>query len=396
MMIRRLTRLILAMTLCLFGAVPARAQEVPHIGISWGADNTMRWANDARILRDRIEALGGRYTYFESGTDSNSQANDVALLVATGVQVIVILAHDAIDVLPVLAKAINKGVAVIAYDRPIPAEAVLHISHDGAQVGRLQASALLARKPTGRYVIITGDRRDLNIPLLLAGYRQVLDREIARGNIVVGPVISVPNWDPNLAREVTRKLVSIPQFAVDAILAGNDNLAGGIIEALEAAARPGVVVAGQDGERLALRRIAEGRQTMTVLKDTDMQARRAAEAAIGLATRKSVNALPGAIRWDVFSAQDLRGVPWIAANEVDVSGADPAITRMVMPPASEATGLTPVNGGMTAAPWLQGAILLPPIAVDHSNLGVALNRGFVDWDTICAGLQRAGTPRACW
>ena len=66
---------------------------------------------------------------------------------------------------------------------------------------------------------------------------------------------------------------------VAAVLRPNDGLAGGAIEALAAQDLAGkVVVTGGDGELAAMKRIAAGTQTMTILKPSAKIAGAAAEA----------------------------------------------------------------------------------------------------------------------
>ena len=70
---------------------------------------------------------------------------------------------------------------------------------------------------------------------------------------------------------------------VDAVLAENDGMAGGVVAALEAQGLAGKVpVSGQDGDQPALNRIALGTQTVDVWKDSRKLGKAAGEAAIAL------------------------------------------------------------------------------------------------------------------
>ena len=71
---------------------------------------------------------------------------------------------------------------------------------------------------------------------------------------------------------------------VDAIMCGNDNIAGQVIRALSEKRLAGEIpVVGQDADLEACQRIVEGTQTMTVYKPVEKLARRAAECTISLA-----------------------------------------------------------------------------------------------------------------
>src|SRR5262249_20381376 len=70
----------------------------------------------------------------------------------------------------------------------------------------------------------------------------------------------------------------------DAVLASNDGVAGGAIQALTEEGLAGsVLVTGQDAELAAVQRVAAGTQTMTVYKPVRRLAELAADAALKLA-----------------------------------------------------------------------------------------------------------------
>jgi putative multiple sugar transport system substrate-binding protein len=115
---------------------------------------------------------------------------------------------------------------------------------------------------------------------------------------IVGPVvldssdkgnfqkIATENWRADLAKQRMENLLSndAKDVVLDAVLAPNDTLARAIIEACLSDAKYDSidklpVVSGQDGEIASVKFIAEGKQYMTVFKDT----RSLANAAIELA-----------------------------------------------------------------------------------------------------------------
>jgi putative multiple sugar transport system substrate-binding protein len=96
--------------------------------------------------------------------------------------------------------------------------------------------------------------------------------------------IATENWRADLAKQRMENLLNgdAKNVVLDAVLAPNDTLARAIIEALMTDAKyinklP--VVTGQDGEVASIQYIKDGKQTMTVFKDT----RDLAKAAIVLA-----------------------------------------------------------------------------------------------------------------
>ena len=65
---------------------------------------------------------------------------------------------------------------------------------------------------------------------------------------------------------------------VQAVVASNDGMAGGVVSALEAQGLAGqVAVSGQDGDLAALNRVALGTQTVSVWKDARLLGQAAGE-----------------------------------------------------------------------------------------------------------------------
>jgi len=72
--------------------------------------------------------------------------------------------------------------------------------------------------------------------------------------------------------------------SIDAVVAANDGMAFGVIQALKEHGLAGKVpVSGQDAELGACRRVVEGTQTVTVYKPLKLLAYKAAETAVALA-----------------------------------------------------------------------------------------------------------------
>src|ERR1700735_3240774 len=80
---------------------------------------------------------------------------------------------------------------------------------------------------------------------------------------------------------------------VDAVVAENDGMAGGVVAALGAQGMAGSVpVSGQDGDHAAINRIALGTQTVSIWKDARDLGKVSGEAAVALGGGKNMNAIP--------------------------------------------------------------------------------------------------------
>jgi D-xylose transport system substrate-binding protein len=90
-------------------------------------------------------------------------------------------------------------------------------------------------------------------------------------------------WDENEGYKHTQRILENNEN-VDAILAGNDAIAFGAIQALREAGKEGeVLLAGMDADLRNLKEIVAGHQTCTVYKPYEKLAATAAELALKLA-----------------------------------------------------------------------------------------------------------------
>src|ERR671935_158553 len=131
------------------------------VGVSWNNYQEERWAKwDEPALKAAISAGGGKYISNDAKSSAETQASNVDNLISQGAKALVILAQDGTAIKPSVAKAIQNGVPVIAYDRLIEDPKALYITFDNVLVGKLEAQAVFAAKPKGNYVIIKGNNAD--------------------------------------------------------------------------------------------------------------------------------------------------------------------------------------------------------------------------------------------
>jgi D-xylose transport system substrate-binding protein len=204
--------------------------------------------------------------------------------------VIVIVPHDGRAMARGVEVAHRAGTPVIAYDRLIvDSDLDLYITFDNERVGELQAQyvldALASRPKPVEIVRIYGSKTDNNAFLFKAGQDAALEDAIADGTVIVIHEDWADDWKPENAKRIMNAAITRHGRDIDAVLASNDGTAGGAIQALrEEGIAGGVIVTGQDAELVAVQRIVGGEQTMTIYKPVQELAKRAAEAAVALAT----------------------------------------------------------------------------------------------------------------
>jgi D-xylose transport system substrate-binding protein len=167
----------------------------------------------------------------------------------------------------------------------------LYVSFDRLEIGRMQAEYLLKQAPVGNYVLIAGSPNDAGAKTLHEAQMKVLQPHMDRGEIKVIADSYTKDWLPSEAYLFMLKAIESTHGQIAAVLASNDGLAGGAIQALREHNLAGkVAVSGQDADLASLISIAQGAQSMTVYKSVMNEAVTAAEQAVRLAKGEKTHA----------------------------------------------------------------------------------------------------------
>jgi D-xylose transport system substrate-binding protein len=318
------------------------------VGVSWNNYQEERWAKwDEPAIKAAIEAAGGTYISNDAKSSAETQASNLENLISQGAKSLIVLAQDGEAIKPAVGSAIEAGVPVIAYDRLIEDPKALYITFDNKGVGKLEAEEIFKRVPKGRYVIVKGNKADANADFLREGMEEVIGAAVAAGDIEIVSETYTDNWDPAKAQATMEQVLTAEGNKIDAVLAQNDGMAGGVIAALEAQGLAGKVpVSGQDAEQAALNRVALGTQSLTVWKDARELGKAAGEAAVALCSNPDASA---------------------------ISGAAPFTTP----------------GGNSIS-----SIFLTPKPITQDNLSDVVDAGWTDVETLCQGVT-AGSVAAC-
>ncbi len=318
------------------------------VGVSWNNYNEERWAkSDEPAIQAALSAAGVSYISTDAGSSAEQQLADIEQLISQGADALIILAQDGTAVLPGVQSALDQGVPVIAYDRLIEDPGALYITFDNVEVGRMQARVIFDLVPQGNYVFIKGNQADANADFLRGGQQEILQAAIDAGDIVNVGESYTDNWLPDVAQTNMEQFLTQNNNEVDAVVASNDGMAGGVVAALAAQGLDGIVpVSGQDGDAAALNRVALGTQAVSVWKDARELGKAAGEAAVALAQGSALGDVSGTV---IFNS--------------------------------------PGGNNMTS-------ILLAPIPITQENLNVVLDADWIDQATLCQGVT-AGSVGGC-
>ena len=269
------------------------------IGISMPTQSSERWIKDGNTMKDILEERGFEVDLQYAEDDIPTQLQQIEAMITRGAKVLVISAIDASTLVPVLDKAGEEGVYVIAYDRLlVDTDAVsFYATFDNVGVGVLQAQSLVdgmtQHRGSGPWNVelFAGSPDDTNSFFFFSGAMQVLQPLIDQGQVTI---VSGQNTQEQVG--TLRWDGAVAQDRMDAILAANyadgtplhgvlspyDGLSRGIISSLlafgfQVGTDDWPVVTGQDAEAQSISLIRTGEQFSTILKDTRDLARVAAD-----------------------------------------------------------------------------------------------------------------------
>ncbi len=266
------------------------AMAKPKIGLSIDDLRVERWTRDRDYFVAKAEELGAEVIVQSANASEATQIQQIENMITKGVDVIVIVPFNGKALSNVIEEAKAEGIDVISYDRLIlDSDIDLYISFDNVRVGEMQAQELVDAKPQGNYYLIGGSQLDNNAFMFREGQMNVLQPLADKGDIKILGDQWAKDWLPEEALKITENALAANDNKIDAIVASNDGLAGGAIQALAAQGLAGnVVVSGQDADLQGIKRIVDGTQTVTIYKPLKLIAETAAQVAVDYAEDKMV------------------------------------------------------------------------------------------------------------
>ena len=258
----------------------------PMVGVSMPTKDLQRWNQDGDYIETELENLGYAVDLQYAANDTYTQVSQIENMVNSGCDVIIVAAIESSSVSEALDLAEQAGVTVIAYDRLIyESDAVdYYVTFDNYTLGLMQgeyiAAALDLESGAGPFniEITTGDASDNNAMLFYQGAMDVLNPYIENGQLAVlsGQTafedVATTSWKTESAQSRAENIISEYYSngeQIDAWLCSNDSTALGVENALEAYYQGSYpVITGQDCDIANIKNMLDGKQAMSMFKDT--------------------------------------------------------------------------------------------------------------------------------
>jgi len=257
------------------------------VGVAMPTKDLQRWNQDGENMKALLEEAGYDVDLQYGANDIATQVSQIENMIANGCKVLVIASIDGDSLGTVLAQAKEAGIPVIAYDRLIMnSDAVsYYATFDNWLVGTKQGEfirdALDLDKAEGPFNIefITGDPGDNNINFFFDGAMSILQPYLDSGKLVCPSgqtekaVVATANWATDAAQARFENILAANYSdgtPLHAVLASNDSTALGVENALASSYSGDVypVITGQDCDMAIMKNLVEGKQAMSVFKDT--------------------------------------------------------------------------------------------------------------------------------
>ena len=247
---------------------PSSGPNRPLIGFSLATLKEDRWIRDRDIFTAKAKQAGFDVLVTNANNDSQMQDEQVRDMVGKKIDLLVIAPQDRDAAAQCVQEAKRAGIPVVAYDRLVRKGNVdAYISFDTIKVGEIQAQTLLQAAPEGGYLIVNGSKDDNNTSMTHQGFMDRLQGPIAQGQVQIVAETWVEDWRREGAYDFVYQQLKLHSGEISGIIAGNDSLAWGAIDALsEAKLARKVLVVGMDGDLAACQRIVDGTQLLTVYK----------------------------------------------------------------------------------------------------------------------------------
>jgi ABC-type sugar transport system substrate-binding protein len=227
-------------------------------------------------LKDEAQKLGVKTVESDGQNSAPKQTADVEAAVVQGVGGIVISPLDVNAMAPAVKTAIDNGVPVVTIDRRVTGvEGILaHVGADNVKGGEAQGNWLLETYPNGAKIINLQGQPGASPAIdRNKGLHNVIDQHKDKYQVVAE---QTANFARDQGLSVTESLLAGMASPPDVIVAANDDMALGALEAVKARNLQGKVkVIGFDALPEALAAIRDGALAGTVEQFPGGQSRKA-------------------------------------------------------------------------------------------------------------------------
>ncbi len=277
-------------------AAPAAdaAEEAPasdagagmKVGVAMPTKDLQRWNQDGSNMEEQLKAAGYEVDLQYASNDVQTQVSQIENMINGGCNVLVIASIDGESLGTVLETAKAANIPVIAYDRLIMGTDAVsyYATFDNYMVGTKQGQYIIdtldLNNAAGPFTmeVTTGDPGDNNAKFFYNGAMDLLKPFIDEGKLVVKSgkydfdSVATQSWATENAQSRAENILSsfyADGTDLDVWLCSNDSTALGVENALAANYKGKYpIITGQDCDVANVKNMIDGKQSMSIFKDT--------------------------------------------------------------------------------------------------------------------------------
>ena len=246
-------------------ATEAAAEAGGQVAVITVDPSNPYWKAEVDTASAELSALGYEPVVNAHGNDPDKQNQFIDAAIAAGVKAIILDPAGADESVGAVKKATDAGIPVFQVNAEISEQGIAkaQIISNNAQGAALGAEEWVkAMGEKGKYVELFGNPTDNNAGIRSTSYHEVIDQypdlEMVQQETA--------NWDRQEGKQKMELMIKANPD-ITGVIAGNDEMALGAIEALrEAGMLDKVKVLGFDGNDDAVAAVAKGEMVATVLQ----------------------------------------------------------------------------------------------------------------------------------
>ena len=242
------------------GASAAYAQDTKVIGVSIPAA-THGWAGGMNYhAQETVKRLEEVYPQLDfvlaTASDAGKQVNDIEDMVATrDISALVVLPFESDPLTPPVQAVADSGAWVTVVDRGLSVEGIedLYVAGDNEGFGRVSGEYMASKMPDGGKIVVLRGIPTTIDNMRVEGFEGAIE---GSGIEIIG--MEHGNWNRDDSCNVMQDFLS-KYDQIDAVWASDDDMAVGVLAAIDAAGRDDVqFVLGGAGMKEMVKRVMDG------------------------------------------------------------------------------------------------------------------------------------------
>lgn len=257
-------RLAAASLLAAALATPTFADDKPTILVSVPGLTFPFFVHMMKAFKAEADKQGLAYIESDGQVSSPKQTADIEAALAKGVKGIVLSPNEVDAMAPALQQAVDAKVPVVTVDRRVASVPgiLAHVGADNVKGGEAQGNLILKMFPNGATIINLQGQPGASPAIdRNKGLHNVLDKAGDKYKIVFE---QTANFDRAKGLAVTESALAGMKTPPQVIVAANDDMALGAMEAVKARNMSGIAIIGFDALPEALAQVRDGGLTATI------------------------------------------------------------------------------------------------------------------------------------